>query len=115
MFHQGYALKVYLKKHSSVNEMAEILGVTRQAINNFYGQEELSKENIRKLEKAGVKIEGITVKQTSQNIAIATSHGAPQADTPLESAQDKYIKSLEETVALQKEMIQILKEKLGIK
>lgn len=36
-------------------------------------------------------------------------------DTPLESAQDKYIKSLEETVALQKEMIQILKEKLGIK
>lgn len=36
-------------------------------------------------------------------------------DSPLESAQDKYIKSLEETVALQKEMIQILKERLGIK
>jgi len=37
------------------------------------------------------------------------------SDTPLESAQDKYIASLEETVRLQKEMIEILKEKLAAK
>lgn len=38
-----------------------------------------------------------------------------EVDTPLESAQDKYIASLEETVRLQKEMIEILKEKLAAK
>lgn len=62
MIHQGYCLKIFIEEGGeAVNEIAKVLGVSRQGIYNLYGQVKLDKTYHDKLQKAGYKIKGITV------------------------------------------------------
>lgn len=62
MFHEGYALKVFLQKHYSVNETSALLGISRQGVNGLYGQEKLPADYVEIFKKKGWEIPGLTTK-----------------------------------------------------
>ena len=74
IYHQGFALKSYLKQNSSVQDIATVLNISRQGVNGLYGQEELSLDYIEKLRAAGHKIPGVTEPAAEFNIGNASGH-----------------------------------------
>jgi hypothetical protein len=108
IFHQGYALKVFLQdqpkwKHTP-SKVADILGVSRQAISGLYGHEVLPPDYVEKLRGAGIEIPGITGAAEGPNVQIvsepATGYATANANGEVLTLLRSRVKDLEELLRL---------------
>jgi hypothetical protein len=115
MYHQGYALKVFLKDHYSVTEVSKLLGVSRQAVYPLYGDEALDPVIVEKFVKAGWQIPGITMPADADNISnVVNEPGAEYRAAGNKAAIEKELAVKDEMIKLQKEAIDKLDEHLRV-